>query len=165
MMDRELLLTVRVHGLPCEHVESEKWRHVHHYKVGHGTPDGRCPGGAAAFTLCEACGGQGCTCPADTWLLTSHAMDNDYNFEPCRDAVCPHCVDGLVGHHGFRLTQWCDTHDANWSIHEGVCWVRWGIDNHYMNTPENYDETTPLVDDCVFGWRVTVPVRLGSSDE
>ena len=52
---------------------------------------------------------------------------------------------------------WCDVHQSPYTVAEERCQTRWGIDNHYMNTEENWDETTPRVPPCVRSQVLVIP--------
>ncbi len=72
--------------------------------------------------------------------------------------VCPDCVSGRVTQQG--TIKWrCSAHNSLRSVRGDVCHVRWGIDNHFLNTPESHDETTPQVLLCVFGLVLVVPLE------
>ena len=142
LMDRDLILSIRVHGRDCGHgpAEDEDWGgsyvDVHTQLWECEVED--CPGGAAAFTECESCGGYGHTIAPVVDL-----NDSSKTRVSCSN---PDCVGGLVGHHGFRLIYLC------------AYWGEWGADKHEYCT--GGEESPEKHKDC--GWHVTVPIRLGS---
>ena len=144
LMDRDPILSIRVMELPCEHYdESTGIGDAWNMGFGWRCDIKRCPGGAAAFTECETCGGGG---------KISHGPGEVPNHGCNEFCPCPDCVGGLVGHHGWLLIQWCETHGAPPSSTPVV-------DCFYAADYAFQSGLVELPGDCEF---VTVPIRLGS---
>jgi len=85
---------LKLPGKLCEHGEMKTHSKMHMPMSSQWAWEESCPGGEAAFTLCETCGGSGVEYCGSC-------------YEEGPDGVghgdCPDCVEGLVGHHGWEL--------------------------------------------------------------
>ncbi len=96
-VQRDLLLSTRVHRMACEHV-SAYWAGGPETAYGTQWACDECPGGVPVAELCDTCdGGEAVFCEDP---------------ECCDYDSCPDCVGGIRLLRG-ELIEWCSVHESN----------------------------------------------------